>query len=488
MASITFSGLASGLETDDIVSELMTLERAPLDRLEAQKETEATRLAAFKQLDTRLDDLREAVGALNLTSEVRTSSISLSSEDAFTASSDGAVSGSYDVSVVQLAQVQKSVSEGLSSQTDSLLGTGTLTIGSETITINENNNSLAGLVDAINELSEKTGVHAGIINDGSSGNPYHLVLTGEDATTSFTVSSDLVDSEGAAVDFAVSETRSAQEAVAFVDGIKVVSDSNTVSGVIPGVTLHLGSPSETTYAGTPQDGVDSWDWDDPPQYQSTLMTVEPDTEALKEKISTFISSYNAVMDWISAGYDEFGAVAPTEAEIEAGAEDILSDVVRGDSTVNGIKRRLQSMLSTPIDTSGSLSVLSQLGISTQRDGSINLNESDLNDALESDFEGVVGLLAGEDSVDGIMKKFNSTLLEMTSTSSGMYAEKQDRYDTAIRRLDAQISRTEPIIEKREATLRAQFSAMELLVSNMNSQSTFLTQQMDMLTNMMTGGN
>ena len=128
MASITFSGLASGLETDDIVSELMTLERAPLDRLEAQKETEATRLAAFKQLDTRLDDLREAVSALNLTSEVRTSSISLSSEDAFTASSDGAVSGSYDVSVVQLAQVQKSVSEGLSSQTDSLLGTGTLTI------------------------------------------------------------------------------------------------------------------------------------------------------------------------------------------------------------------------------------------------------------------------------------------------------------------------------------------------------------------------
>ena len=120
---------------------------------------------------------------------------------------------------------------------------------------------------------------------------------------------------------------------------------------------------------TPQDGVDSWDWDDPPQYQSTLMTVEPDTEALKEKISTFISSYNAVMDWISAGYDEFGAVAPTEAEIEAGAEDILSDVVRGDSTVNGIKRRLQNMLSTPIDTSGSLSVLSQLGISTQRDGS-----------------------------------------------------------------------------------------------------------------------
>ena len=486
MAGITFSGLASGLKTDEIITELMTLERAPLDRLEAQKEAEAARLTAFKQLDSRLEDLRSAVGGLNITSEVRTSKINLSSEDAFSASSNGAASGSYDVTVVQLAQMQKTVSVGVSSDTVGGLGTGTFMVAGKTITVDESNNSLQGLAESINALSEKTGVEASIINDGSGVNAYHLVLTGQDAQTRFTASSNLVDSEGAAIPFGLTETRFAQQAVAFVDGVKVVSDTNTVSGVIPGVTMHLNSVSNTSYGGTFEAGLDPWQWADPPRYESTMMTVEPDTEALKEKISTFVSSYNAVMDWISAGYEEFGAAAPTAEEIEAGAEDILSDVVRGDSTVNGIKRQLQNILSSQIDTSGSMSVLSQLGISTQRDGSINLNDSDLNKALSEDFDGVVSLLAGENDTDGVMKKFNTKLLEMTGATSGMYAEKQQRYDRAIKRLDTQIARTEPLIDKKEASLRSRFAAMELLVSDMNSQSSFLTQQMDMLTKMMTG--
>ena len=477
MADITFGGLATGLPTDDIVTKLMDLERRPLDRLEKQKETETTRLMAYKQLDGRLDDLRSAVADMNLTSEVRTSSITLSSEDTFTASSDGASSGSYDVAVVQLAQVQKTVADGVDSQTDSIFGTGTFTVAGSTITVDDSNNSLIGLSEAINELSETTGVHASIINDGSGSDAYHLVLTGVDSTTSFAVSSDFESAPGVAIPFNLTETRAAQQAKAIVDGIEVISDSNTLTGVIPGVTLHLNDVSEITSA----EG-------DPVEYATTLMTVEPDTENLKEKINTFVSSYNAVMDWISAGYAEFGASAPTAEEIEGGEEDILSDVLRGDSTVNGIKRQLQNLLSTSVDTSGSLKVMGQLGIATQRDGSIVLNEAKLDDALESDFDGVVSLLAGEDDVAGVMKNFNATLLQLTGSSSGMYAEKEDRYDTAVNRLDSSIARMEPLIDKKEATLRARFSAMELLVSDMNSQSSFLTQQMDMLTNMMSGNN
>jgi len=475
MADITFGGLATGLPTDDIISQLMEIERQPLDRLEARKETEATRLQAFKQLDTRLDALREAVGAMNITSEVRSSSINLSSEDAFTASSDGASSGSYDVAVVQLAQVQKTVSASMSSQIASM-GTGTFTVGDETITLDENNNTLLGLVAEINARAETTGVHATIINNGGEDNPYHLVLTGQDATTSFTASSNIVDSEGSEVDFNLTQTRSAQQAIAIVDGIEVTSDSNTMSGVIAGVTLHLNDVSEVTSA----EGVE------PPEYKTTLMTVEPDTSTLKEKISTFVSSYNEIMDWISAGYDEFGATRPTETEIEDGAEDILSDVVRGDSAVNSVKRQLQNLLSSTVDAEGSFKVLSQLGISTQQDGSINLNEATLDEALQNDFDGVVTLLAGDDDSPGVMKNFNTALLQLTGASSGLYAEKQDRYDSAVSRIDDQILRMEPLMDKKEATLRARFSAMELLVSDMNSQSTFLTQQMDMLTNMLTG--
>ncbi len=325
---------------------------------------------------------------------MRTSSIRLSNEDAFSAVSNGAGTGSYDVAVAQLAQVQKSVSAGVSSQTDSILGSGTLTLGDKVITIDSSNNSLRGLTAAINALSETSGISASIINDGSGTNQYRMVLTGKDATTSFTPVFNLTAENGDPIGFDVTRTRVAQQAVAYVDGVKVVSDSNTLSDVISGVTLNLNDAS--TQLTT-----------DPPTYKTTLMTVAPDTEALKEKINTFVSSYNKVMDWISSGYVEFGASAPTEQEIKDGAEESLSDVLRGDSTVNSVKRQLQSMLSTVVDTSGSLSTLSQLGISTQRDGSLNLNSSTLDKALNNNFDDIAKLLAGEDEVDGVMKKFNS---------------------------------------------------------------------------------
>lgn len=468
MADITFSGLATGMDTDSIVKQMMEIERRPIDRLEKQKESEAARLMAFKQFDERLNSLREAVGSMNLTSEVRESSIDLSSSAPFTATSTGAGSGSYDVAVKQLAQVQKSVADGVSSDTESVLGTGSITLGSTTINIDESNNSLIGLQEAINAVAGETGVKASIMNDGSgSDSAYHLVLTGQDANTSFNTSVDLADGET----FAFTQTRSAQQAMVEIDGIEVFSDSNTLSGVIPGIDLHLNSTSDEISAGV---------------YETSLMNVEPDTTALKEKVQNFVDSYNGVMDWISAGYDEFGASRPSEAEVESGEDDILSDLVRGDSAINSAKRQLQNLLSTQIDTSGDFSVLSQLGISTQRDGSISLDEAKLDHAVTNNFDDVVSLLAGEGSEPGVMKHLNSALLDITGVSSGIYADKKDSYESSLKSINSQIDRMEMLASKREQTMRAQFNSLELLVSEMNAQSDYITQQMDMLSNMVTG--
>lgn len=473
MADITFSGLATGMDTDSIVKQLMELERRPIERLEKQKSSEASRLQAFKQFDERLNDLRKAVGSMNITSEVRESKIELSSTAPFTATSAGAGSGSYDVAVKQLAQVQKSVADGVSSASAGVLGTGTITIGSTIIEVDGRNNSLLGLQDSINAVAGETGVKASILNDGSgSATAYHLVLTGQDANTTFSPTVDLAGGEA----LAFQEMRSAQQAVVEIDGIEVFSDSNTLSGVIPGIDLHLNAVSTVVSA----DGVE------PAEYQTSLMGVEQDTTALKGKVQDFVDSYNAIMNWISAGYDEFGASRPSTAEVEAGEEDILSDLVRGDSAINGVKRQLQNLLSTQVNTSGEFSVLSQLGISTQRDGSLAIDEAKLNEAVTTKFDDVVSLLVGEGSEPGIMKSFNTALVDMTGVSSGIYADKKGSYEGILKSIDNQIDRMEMLATKREQTMRAQFSALELLVSEMNAQSSFLTQQMDMLSNMMTG--
>lgn len=474
MSDITFSGLATGMDTDSIVKQMMEIERRPIARLEKQKEAEATRLMAFKQFDDRLKGLREAVGSMYLTSDVRQSSIDISAAAPFTATSNGAGSGSYDVAVVQLAQVQKSVAIGVSSQTDAILGQGTFEIGETVIDVDESNNSLLGLQEAINAVSDKTGVKASIINDGSDTTPYRLVLTGQDAAAGFGVAVAL---DGESADLGFETVRHAQQAIVKIDGIEITSASNTLSGALPGIDLHLNSVSDVT----------SPEGETPPQYRTSLMSIKPDTAALKEKIQGFVDGYNAVMEWISAGYDEFGASRPSAAEIEDGQEDILSNLVRGDSGINGVKRQLQSLLSTQINTDGEFSVLGQLGIATQRDGSLKLNEGLLDSALETKFDDVVSLLAGAGAEPGVMKHFNAALLETTGVSSGLYADKKESYNSALKNIDSQISRMEMLAEKREATMRAQFNSLELLVSQMNSQSDFLTQQMEFMGKMLTGG-
>ncbi len=485
MADITFSGLATGMDTDSIVSQLMEIERLPIDRLEAQKESEKEKLEAYAQFDTIIDDLKDAVSAMTLTSQVMTSEVKISSDAAYSATSTSAASGSYNISVAQFSQVQKNISEGWSSNTEALLGTGTFTVNGTDISITDSNNSLLGLTEAINAISDTTGVTATIINDGSETDPYHLVFTGVDSSTSFTMSSDLEDGDANPIVFSTTQAQTAQQAVVFIDGIKVVSDSNTISSAISGITLDLNELSETSYAGTSEEGVDPWDWADPPVYVSNQMRVEPDTDSLKEKLTTFVSSYNKAMDWIRSGYSELGGSTTTINE-DGEEEELLGSVLRGDASINSIKRGLQSVLSTTVDASGSLRVLSQLGITTQLDGTLRQDNTILDAALEDNYEDTVHLLSGEDDVDGVMKNFNYYLLDITSGSTGFYATKKTNYDSIVNRLDDNIRNMEPRMAKKEATLRAQFTVMEQLVSGLNAQGSFLTQQMDMLSNMMTG--
>jgi len=472
MAEITFSGLASGIATDDIVEKLMALERKPVERLESEKTYETNRLKAFGQLNTRLTALREAVGAMNLTSEVRTTKVNLSSTSAFTATSENAQTGSYSIAVTQLAQVQKTISDGYASSSTGIFGTGTITVNGKQIAVDSTNNSLSGIMSAINAESDATGVSAAIINDGTGGaTAYRLVLTGKDASTAFNVTSNLVDGSNNPIAFNTTNTQTAQQAKIQVDGIDVVSNSNTITGVIAGVTLNLNATSPVVSAGPP------------PVYATTRMDITADTDALKEKISAFVSSYNGIMEWIAEGYaEDAGEETTTDStttETDA-EEESLSFYLRGDATVNSIKRGLQSILTDPIGNSGSLQILSQIGISTNKDGTLNLNSGKLDAALADNFNDVTKLLAGDDTVDGVMKKFNTRLLDVTSATQGMYAEQRDRYENRVDRLDTQIEQKSSMLDKREAMLLARFNAMELLVSNLNSQSSYITQFTNML--------
>ncbi|MBA2882665.1 flagellar hook-associated protein 2 [Desulfosalsimonas propionicica] len=461
MSAINFTGLASGLDTDSIIKSLMEAEKQPLSRLEGDKEYFSRRLEAYKAFDQKLAALNATVDALDLNSDLRESQVSLSGENVVSASVTSAPEGSYDLAVEQLAQVQKSVSDSAyASRTEHVFGTGelTLTVGDgvvsegaagtdHAITIDENNNSLSGIQNAINKGTQEHGISATIIDNGNEGGDrYHLMLTGADSSTEFTLTSGL--SGGTETISLDPPTQSAQDAIAYLDGVQLNSDTNTIKNALNGVTLNLEGVSADDGSG----GL-----------LSTTMTISTNTDSVAEKMNAFVEAYNDTVSFVTG---------------QSKTEESDSGILAGDSGLNGVKRRLQGLLTTQVGGNDAYSALSQLGLSTNRDGTISFDATAFSGALESDFEEVSRVIAGDDDVGGVFKQYRSYLNAMTSSRNGFYATKQDNIERTIDRIDDDIVKMEDRLERREQMYLDKFTALEQMVAVMNSQSEYLTQQMD----------
>ena len=457
--AISFGGLATGMDTSALIGALMGAERAPLTRMEADKVWLNNRLVAFQDFDGRLNGFLDKIKNLGDRDQYFKRSVSTDSTDFFnvTASNEALANTSYQIEVESLAQVQKNYSNsvdglgndiGFSSKTDQILGTGSFIVNIDgtdhSIDITAENNSLEGLMTAINDAD--IGVSAAIINDGT-GSPYRLTLTGQNVGDAFTMdSSGLVGGTESFSNF--EESQPATQAHIIVDGLDIYSESNTVSEAIPGVTLDL-LKAET---GT-----------------NTTISISQNNSAVAANIKEFIDGYNEVVSFVTG--------QSTMGETQGG-------ILAGDSGLNAIKRHLQDTLTTLTNNSGSFKALSELGLETQKDGTISLNSETLDKAIESDLESVVSLLAGEEDGDGgLSTVFDNYLESLTNSTDGMLAGRKTSITSNIGRIDDRIEMAELRLGKREETLRAQFTAMEQMVSLMNAQSSFLTQQMTAISNM-----
>ncbi|PID72060.1 MAG: hypothetical protein CSB34_04305 [Desulfobulbus propionicus] len=457
--AIQFSGLASGMDTGTIIEQLMNIERLPVAGLAADKTWMNNRLSAFTELDSRLKSFLGSIEKLGDADTLQQRSVKLSSDDFLTASvSSEALAGtSYQVEVVSLAQVQKSVSAGgFASKESSSFGTGTLDFmvngTSHSIEITSENNSLEGIMNAINDAD--MGLSAAIINDGSN-SPYRLTLTGENVAQSFSMNDSgltggtdtigVIEDETGTTNPPVSQ---ATQAHIRVDTIDIYSDSNTLSEAIPGVTLDL-LQAEVG--------------------ETTQLSISLDKTAIISKISAFATGYNEVMSFITS-----------QSVINGEGGGLLG----GDSGINSIKRHLQSMLTDTFENSGNFIALSELGFETQKDGTLTVNDETLSTAVNENLESVVSLLSGDGEKGGLAAQFTQYLESMTNSTTGMLAGRKESINSGIDRIDDRIEMMEMRLAKRQATLESQFAAMEQLVSSMNSTSSYLTQQMTSISNMM----
>jgi len=414
---ISAPGIGSGLDVNGIVSQLMASERQPLNALAKQEQAYKQKLSAFGQLRSALAGFQTALKDLGSTSKFQALSAISSHTQVLSASASGkATPASYQIEVQQLAQQHKLASNGYAT-TDDVIGSGTLNIqfgsydsgtnsftanadkATKSISIDPANNTLAGIRDAINAAN--AGVTATIVNDGSAaGN--RLVLTSTDSGAANSLKISVTDDDGTGLDGSglsalaydptatsgsgknIGEVAAARDALLKIDGIAVTQSTNTVKNAIDGVTLNLAQ----TNVG-----------------QTLTLAVSRDTKTITDAVQAFVTAYNGAS----------GTLKNLTAFKGAGAQ---NGVLLGDSTARAVQVQMRNLLNTSVETGGTLTTLSQIGVSFGSDGTLALDAAKLNSAIDSNFDGIAALFAkaGKTS-DSLVNYITST----SKTQPGSYA-------------------------------------------------------------------
>lgn len=419
--AITASGIGSNLDINGIVTGLMQVEARPLTALATKEASFQAKLSAYGTIKSALSTFQNALRTLNDPNKFQALKTSSSNSDVATVSTtNAAAAGTYALNISKVAQAQKLVAAGQTSVTaaigtgtattitfdfgtisggaltpyDSVSGTGGTYAGStfntngkgvKSITIDASNNSLSGIRDAINAAD--MGVTATIINDGGT-SPYRLVLSSDDPgkanSLKISVSGEAALSNLLAYNPAgtqnLQETVSAQNTELTVNGVFVSKASQTLTDVINGVTL---TALET---GT------------------TNITISKDNTAASSAVSGFVKAYNDLNKTLK----DLTAYNP-ETKVAA--------VLQGDSAVRSIQSQLRSLMGQSLRYAGAYTTLSQAGLSFQLDGTMVLDSSKLQSALNADPNAVAALFAATGlSSDSLVSYVGST----SKTQPGEY--------------------------------------------------------------------
>lgn len=473
MASITSTGVGSGLDIEGIVTKLMTVEQRPLTLLNQKEVSYQAKLSAFGSLKGALSSVQTAVNALKATSLYDKMSAKVGDSDILAASATSIASAaSYGIDVIKMAQAQSLSSQEFSSITSDIstidgklkieLGTysgGTFTANPDktatTIDIAAANSSLEEIRDKINDAN--AGVRANLVKVGDG--KYKLTMTSVDTGAANSIRITAMNSSGGVLtnntdiaklsydptkaagtgkEFDVSVD--AQDAQVKIDGLTITRSTNTISDAITGVTMTLAGVGTST------------------------LTIAKDTASVVTAFNTFVTSYNTMASQLKSltAYD---------------SENQKASVLTGDSGARSLQSALRQMVTQAFGGTASVKSLSDLGISVQRDGTLAFDSGKLTDALTSSGADVKTMLTNSTgSQQGIAVRMAATVNSMLATG-GLLAARTD----GINRTIADIADRREVLERRltqiEKRYRTQFTALDSLVASMNSTSQYLTRQL-----------
>lgn len=462
--AISAIGVGSGLPLDQLLNDLRASENIALQQIKSQQTDVQNRISAYGKIKSAFEAFQKAGEALGKEETFGAYKASTSAET-FSATADtGAINGQYNLTVESLASTQTLVSQGLASRTDpnGTDGVLTFTFGdgtTKTLDLTGQDTSIDGIIQAIN-ADESLGIQATVLNDGSA-SPYRLMLssteTGTDAAlTKIEVNgntdgatSPLADLMNFGVAGSTVQEQAAKNAEITVNGITINSQTNTIEDAIEGVKLNL----------TEAD----------PGVISTL-SVNRDDGAAKSAVEAFVKSYNSLQSTIKSltSYD---------------VENQTGSALTGDSMARRIQNQAREVVNA-FTTEGDVRTLSQMGITTNlTTGELTIDQDKLSTALSENVDDVKNLLSGP---TGITARLEQAAQGILDTNGGLIASATNGAKSISERLQQQYESTSARIDSRMENYRRQFSALDGMLSQMNSLSSYLTQQLGMLDNLSNG--
>ncbi|AJP43167.1 flagellar hook protein [Alteromonas australica] len=466
-------GVGSGLALDDLVQQLLEAERAPKDaRLNEKEERIEAEISGLGQIKSKLSAFEDSVDELRSDADIngREPTISNPSEDDDVLSaeaSNSALRGSYEITVEQLASGSRITTDdgAFTSSTDAVLstGAGSLTFdvgGSDSFTIDVTAGmTLTELREAINNADDNFGVTANIIDTGTSAGPrlvYSSSETGEGndlVITNDTGAAELdrLSTTGGTGNISAANIQSAQNAIAYIDGIEVQSESNEFENTIQNVSFEVNEVSPKDANG---------------DLQATTLDIGYDKEGLEKKIRDFVENYNSLIDEINT-LTRYG-----ESELE---ED---GALAGDSLLRGIQTTMANIVGGNVSAS-SLGGLFQVGIEFNDDGKLEIGTTDfglgtgedrLEDALEDNFDEIAKLFTDEN--EGIATRLYEFADEYTSYGGLISLREQTAKDNREELYDERET-LELRMQSYEDTLRGKYLNLDQTVAQLNQTSSAL---------------
>lgn len=468
MATITSTGLGSGLDVASIVSALMAVEKRPLTLMQQAKTDLNTQLSAFGKLQSFTSAMRDA--ANNLSSVSLWSQTVASSSDSASvgvSTDSAAATGSYSINVTKLANSQTVSSRAFASSASTLAeGTLTIELGSwdgepaptgftakegasaVTVTIGPGETSLASIRDKINAAG--AGVTASVVNDASGSRlALRSSATGEENAFRISASDASADGLGAlaydATDAATQMARNqtASDASATINGIVVTSASNKLEGVADGLTL--------TLLKTTSSAVD--------------VGVTADDTAVKTAMTTFTKAFNDLAGYIR-DQTKYDAASKTGGSLQ------------GDRTVGSLQAQLRGVINAATGASTVFTRLSDIGISMKSDGTLETNSTKLDAALanRAEMRKALATDGATSSVSGFMDRFRD-LGNVLLGTDGAITTRNSSLQTMITRNQSTQDAMQLRLDQTEKRLNAQYQALDTNMAKLSSVSNYLTQQL-----------